>query len=74
MAAEGLFFPAPTPAKSAAPAAPAPRQQALSALEQRYPGLWRAGQLGRAGSAAVCPTGYDALSAELPGGAGRPAA
>ncbi|MDQ0138839.1 protein ImuA [Cupriavidus necator] len=43
------------------------RQQALSALEQRYPGLWRAGQLGRAG-AAVCPTGYDALSAELPGG------
>ncbi|GLC97474.1 hypothetical protein Tamer19_68830 [Cupriavidus sp. TA19] len=68
MAAEGLLFPAPTPARPAAPAAHATRQQALSALEQRYPGLWRAGQLGRAGSAAVCPTGYDALSAELPGG------
>nr|WP_207951297.1 translesion DNA synthesis-associated protein ImuA [Cupriavidus sp. L7L] len=71
MAAEGVLFPAPTPARSAAPAAPAAhatRQQALLALEQRYPGLWRAGQLGRAGSAAVCPTGYDALSAELPGG------
>ncbi|WP_029049679.1 translesion DNA synthesis-associated protein ImuA [Cupriavidus sp. amp6] len=73
-AAEGLLFPAPRPAgpaataTPAAPAAPATRQQALSALEQRYPGLWRAGQLGRAGSAAVCPTGYDALSAELPGG------
>jgi len=70
-AAEGLLFPAPKPAGPAAtatPAAPATRQQALSALEQRYPGLWRAGQLGRAGSAAVCPTGYDALSAELPGG------
>lgn len=62
-AAEGFLFPAPTPAET-----PATRQQALSALEQRYPGLWRAGQLGRAGSESVCPTGYDALSAELPGG------
>ncbi|SOZ10234.1 translesion DNA synthesis-associated protein ImuA [Cupriavidus taiwanensis] len=69
-AAEGLLFPAPAapePAGLPRPAA-AERQQALSALEQRYPGLWRAGQLGRAGGAAVCPTGYDALSAELPGG------
>ncbi|WP_354683710.1 translesion DNA synthesis-associated protein ImuA [Cupriavidus necator] len=63
-AAQELPFPAPASAEPA----PATRQQALSALEQRYPGLWRAGQLGRAGSAAVCPTGYDALSAELPGG------
>ncbi|SPD68150.1 Protein ImuA (plasmid) [Cupriavidus taiwanensis] len=66
-AAEGLPFPAPAASGPAWPAA-AERQQALSALEQRYPGLWRAGQLGRAGGAAVCPTGYDALSAELPGG------
>ncbi|SPR99711.1 translesion DNA synthesis-associated protein ImuA [Cupriavidus taiwanensis] len=66
-AAEGLLFPAPAAPEPAWPAA-AERQQALSALEQRYPGLWRAGQLGRAGGAAVCPTGYDALSAELPGG------
>ncbi|WP_208647569.1 translesion DNA synthesis-associated protein ImuA [Cupriavidus lacunae] len=64
LAAEGLLFPAPAPASPA----PASRQQALSALEQRYPGLWRAGQLGRAGSAAICPTGYESLSAELPGG------
>ncbi|WP_454738294.1 translesion DNA synthesis-associated protein ImuA [Cupriavidus necator] len=63
-AAEGFLFPASTPAEPV----PATRQQALSALEQRYPGLWRAGQLGRAGSESVCPTGYDALSAELPGG------
>ncbi|WP_042878112.1 translesion DNA synthesis-associated protein ImuA [Cupriavidus necator] len=61
--AERVLFPAPTPAE-----VPATRQQALSALEQRYPGLWRAGQLGRAGSESVCPTGYDALSEELPGG------
>ncbi|WP_226797791.1 translesion DNA synthesis-associated protein ImuA [Cupriavidus necator] len=67
MAAEGLLFPAPA-LPEPAPSAPASRQQALSALEQRYPGLWRAGQLGHAGGAAVCPTGYDALSAELPGG------
>lgn len=47
------------------------RQGALDALEQRYPGLWRAGQLGhlgRAGSVPALPTGHDALSAELPGG------
>lgn len=69
-AAEGLLFPAPAAPEPAGLArlAAAERQQALSALEQRYPGLWRAGQLGRAGGAAVCPTGYDALSAELPGG------
>ena len=49
----------------------ADRQGALDALEQRYPGLWRAGQLGhlgRAGSVPALPTGHDALSAELPGG------
>ncbi|EKZ97491.1 DNA damage-inducible mutagenesis protein, partial [Cupriavidus sp. HMR-1] len=33
----------------------------MSELEHRYPGLWRAGQLGRAGRLPVCPTGYDAL-------------
>lgn len=50
---------------------PADRQGALDALEQRYPGLWRAGQLGhlgRAGSVPALPTGHEALSAELPGG------
>lgn len=57
-----------------APLAQAPaadRQGALDALERRYPGLWRAGQLGhlgRAGSVPALPTGHAALSAELPGG------
>lgn len=46
----------------------ADRRGALNELEQRYPGLWRAGQLGRAGSVPVCPTGYAGLAAELPGG------
>ncbi|MGO4307957.1 translesion DNA synthesis-associated protein ImuA [Cupriavidus sp. RAF12] len=44
------------------------RRVAVSELEHRYPGLWRAGQLGRAGRLPVCPTGYGALTAELPGG------
>lgn len=47
---------------------PAHRQEALTRLERRYPGLWRAGQLRQSGSVPVWPTGYDALSAELPGG------
>ncbi len=51
--------------------APSARQGALDALERRYPGLWRAGQLGhlgRVGSVPVLDTGHAALSAELPGG------
>ncbi len=51
----------------AASSSSAPRAS-VSELEHRYPGLWRAGQLGRAGRLPVCPTGYDALTAELPGG------
>ena len=43
-------------------------RESVRELEQRYPGLWRAGQLGRAGRLPVCPTGYDALTSELPGG------
>ncbi|MEN7529590.1 MULTISPECIES: translesion DNA synthesis-associated protein ImuA [unclassified Cupriavidus] len=43
-------------------------RQSVRELEHRYPGLWRAGQLGHAGRLPVCPTGYDALTAELPGG------
>lgn len=43
-------------------------RQSVAELEHRYPGLWRAGQLGRAGRLPVCPTGHDALTAELPGG------
>jgi protein ImuA len=50
-----------------APPSVAPRES-VRELEHRYPGLWRAGQLGRAGRLPVCATGYDALSAELPGG------
>jgi protein ImuA len=50
------------------PACPGDRQDTLAELEQRYPGLWRAGQLGQAANLPVLPTGYDALSAELPGG------
>ncbi len=50
-----------------APPSAAPRES-VRELEHRYPGLWRAGQLGRAGRLPVCATGYDALSAELPGG------
>lgn len=50
------------------PAVSADRQEALAELEQRYPGLWRAGQLGQAANLPVLPTGYDELSAELPGG------
>lgn len=46
----------------------AAHRESVRELEQRYPGLWRAGQLGRAGRLPVCPTGYDALTAELPGG------
>ncbi|MGO4576822.1 translesion DNA synthesis-associated protein ImuA [Cupriavidus sp. 2TAF22] len=56
---------------SLAPAPAGGRQEALDALERRYPGLWRAGQLGRAGQAGSVPaveTGHAALSAELPGG------
>ena len=49
------------------------RRAAVAELEHRYPGLWRAGQLGHLGRLPVWPTGYDALSAELPGG-GWPAA
>lgn len=56
--------PAPSP-DGPPPAAP---RESVRELEQRYPGLWRAGQLGRAGRLPVCPTGYDALTAELPGG------
>ncbi|WP_454766755.1 translesion DNA synthesis-associated protein ImuA [Cupriavidus campinensis] len=43
-------------------------RKTVSELEHCYPGLWRAGQLGRAGRLPVCATGYDALTAELPGG------
>lgn len=50
------------------PASAADKRAAVADLEQRYPGLWRAGQLGHAGRQAVWPTGYDALAAELPGG------
>jgi protein ImuA len=50
------------------PPSPADRQHALHALERRYPGLWRAGQLGQAGSLPVCPCGHAALAGELPGG------
>lgn len=64
MAAEGFLF----LAHAVSEPLPASRQEALSALEHRYPGLWRAGQLGRAGSLPVCPTGYAELAAELPGG------
>lgn len=46
----------------------AAHRESVRELEQRYPGLWRAGQLGRAGRLPVCATGYDALTAELPGG------
>ncbi|WP_019446932.1 translesion DNA synthesis-associated protein ImuA [Cupriavidus sp. BIS7] len=57
------------PAAAADHAPPIPVHRAsVSELEHRYPGLWRAGQLGRAGRLPVCPTGYDALTAELPGG------
>ncbi|WP_420991534.1 translesion DNA synthesis-associated protein ImuA [Cupriavidus sp. 30B13] len=51
--------------------AEADRHEALNALARRHPGLWRAGQLGRAGHAGSVPaleTGHAALSAELPGG------
>jgi protein ImuA len=44
------------------------RHEALTELERRYPDLWRAGQLGQNASVPVWPTGYEALSAELPGG------
>ena len=50
------------------PEPPLDRQRALAELERRHPDLWRAGQLGRAASLPVWPTGYDALSAQLPGG------
>lgn len=53
---------------SLSPALAEPPRESVRELEQRYPGLWRAGQLGRAGRLPVCPTGYDALTAELPGG------
>ncbi|MFC4340017.1 translesion DNA synthesis-associated protein ImuA [Cupriavidus numazuensis] len=61
-AAEALAF--------ASPAQPPPptREEAVAALEHRYPGLWRAGQLGRAGSQPVWPAGYAELAAELPSG------
>ncbi len=58
----------------ASPSAPlsapqsAAHRESVHELEHRYPGLWRAGQLGRAARLPVCPTGYDALTAELPGG------
>ena len=55
-------------ARRSSPLSPADRQEALTELEQRYPGLWRAGQLGQAANLPVLPTGYYALSAELPGG------
>lgn len=50
------------------PQSPLERQRALAELERRHPDLWRAGQLGGAASLPVWPTGYDALSAQLPGG------
>ncbi|WP_454733051.1 MULTISPECIES: translesion DNA synthesis-associated protein ImuA [Cupriavidus] len=59
------------PVPPVAQPAEAGRQAALEALAQRHPGLWRAGQLGRAGQAGSVPaleTGHAALSAELPGG------
>ncbi len=59
------------PAVTSLPSLPEPpidRQRALAELERRHPDLWRAGQLGRAASLPVWPTGYDALSAQLPGG------
>ena len=43
-------------------------RESVRELEHRYPGLWRAGQLGRAGRLPVCPTGHNALTAESPGG------
>jgi len=60
-AAEALPFPSPSEDLPT-------RQESLAALEHRYPSLWRAGQLGRAGSQPVWPAGYAALAAELPGG------
>lgn len=60
-----------SPAITSPPSLPEPppdRQRALAELERRHPDLWRAGQLGRAASLPVWPTGYDALSAQLPGG------
>lgn len=57
----------PVLAEESAPPSPVHRES-VRELEHRYPGLWRAGQLGRAGRLPVCPTGYDALTAELPGG------
>ena len=54
-------------AQAHVPPSSTPRES-VRELEQRYPGLWRAGQLGRAGRLPVCPTGYDALTSELPGG------
>jgi len=56
------------PAPSSSASLASLHRESVRALEQRYPGLWRAGQLGRAGRLPVCPTGYDALTAELPGG------
>nr|WP_255581590.1 translesion DNA synthesis-associated protein ImuA [Cupriavidus sp. AU9028] len=44
------------------------RDSALAELEQRHPGLWRAGQLGRTATVPVWSTGHAALDAELPGG------
>lgn len=70
------LFDAPEP-DAPKPDAPDPPPEggrvAVADLEQRYPGLWRAGQLGHLGRLPVWPTGYDALTAELPGG-GWPAA
>ncbi|NSX02651.1 damage-inducible protein [Cupriavidus gilardii] len=60
-----------SPAVTSPPSSPEPpldRQRALAELERHHPDLWRAGQLGRAASLPVWPTGYDALSAQLPGG------
>lgn len=44
------------------------RAHALAELEQRHPGLWRAGQLGRTATLPVWSSGNAALDAELPGG------
>ncbi|RZT36419.1 translesion DNA synthesis-associated protein ImuA [Cupriavidus agavae] len=67
MAASPHVQPSLLAADHAPPSLPEPRAS-VRELEHRYPGLWRAGQLGRAGRLPVCPTGYDALTAELPGG------
>ena len=56
------------PSPESAPEPVSDHRASVAELEHRYPGLWRAGQLGHAGRLPVCPSGYDALAQELPGG------